>query len=349
VVLLLLGGAFWGGRYSITASQSISSNGDSQQEITVVVEQGAIGRSLNFTGSLSAQTQPGPMVNRAGIVTVVNVKSGDEISGGQALFSVDLQPVIAGAGAIPSFRDLGLEIRGQDVVQLRQFLCQLGFSSSCQSDHFDASLEKSVKAWQKSIGASQTGVVALGDIIWFPNLPVRVNTAAELVVGKRLAADDRPLSTIDALSALTVVMTADQSELVPEGVNASFGDGLTGRLRRQSMAASVDPALASANSDSVIFELVTDDGASSVCQVTPACADLLGDALSVTIPISVEVIPQQEGLVLPVQAIHTSGTGRTYVVLADHTQVDVTVLGSSGGIALVEGLVAGDAVLASGE
>ena len=58
----------------------------------------------------------------------------------------------------------------------------------------------------------------------------------------------------------------------------------------------------------------------------------------------VTVAPEVSGPAVPVAAVRTDPDGSAWVRLADGTRQQVTVLGSAGGVAVVDGLSAGDLV-----
>ena len=91
---------------------------------------------------------------------------------GQAVYQVDGQPVVLFSGTTPAYRDLTSGISdGPDVLELNQDLVNMGFdpgheitvNNSWQSGTTDA-----VERWQASIGASQTGTISLGQVVFLP-------------------------------------------------------------------------------------------------------------------------------------------------------------------------------------
>jgi len=91
---------------------------------------------------------------------------------GQAVYQVDGQPVVLFSGTTPAYRDLTSGISdGSDVLELNQDLVNMGFdpgheitvNNSWQSGTTDA-----VERWQASIGASQTGTISLGQVVFLP-------------------------------------------------------------------------------------------------------------------------------------------------------------------------------------
>jgi hypothetical protein len=61
------------------------------------------------------------------------------------------------------------------------------------------------------------------------------------------------------------------------------------------------------------------------------------------------VVPETEGPVVPVAGVVTSPDGSTAVVLVGGEMVEVTVLAVADGLAVVEGVSAGDVIVLPGE
>lgn len=88
------------------------------------------------------------------------------------LYQVDGQPVVLFNGTTPAYRDLTSGVSdGGDVLELNRDLVSMGFdpgreitvNSSWQTGTADA-----IDRWQASIGASQTGAISLGQVVFMP-------------------------------------------------------------------------------------------------------------------------------------------------------------------------------------
>lgn len=95
---------------------------------------------------------------------------GAKVTQGQPLYAVGGVPVPLVYGTTTLWRDLQLGVAdGPDVGELNANLIALGFGSGlAQSNHFSDATQAAVEAWQASIGAPQTGVVHLGDVVVEP-------------------------------------------------------------------------------------------------------------------------------------------------------------------------------------
>lgn len=96
---------------------------------------------------------------------------------------------------------------------------------------------------------------------------------------------------------------------------------------------------------SVQFTL-TAPGGGAVCG--DECASLPAQERT-SLRAEVAVVPQVTGASVPVGAVRTDPDGEASVLLADGTRRTVTVLASSGGVAVVDGLAVGDRVVVTGE
>ena len=108
-----------------------------------------------------------------GVVTEV-VAAGETIEQGDVLYRVDGEPVVVMYGDIPAYRtlrDLSDNMTGADVLQLETALVALGYdpdSLASVDEEFTDYTETMVERWQEDLGVEETGIVALGDVIFIP-------------------------------------------------------------------------------------------------------------------------------------------------------------------------------------
>jgi membrane fusion protein, multidrug efflux system len=97
-------------------------------------------------------------------------KVGQVIKPGQTPFKVDGQPVILMDGTTPAYRDLtSSDSDGSDILQLNRDLRSLGFDPEhliTVDDGWQAATSTAVEAWQASLGETETGTIALGQIVF---------------------------------------------------------------------------------------------------------------------------------------------------------------------------------------
>ncbi|WP_433218786.1 peptidoglycan-binding protein [Microtetraspora malaysiensis] len=99
---------------------------------------------------------------------------GSTVRRGGVLFKVDQVPTVLLYGNVPAYRTLRSGARGADVRQLAENLRELGYRGFTVDDVFSKEIARAVRKWQKDLGVKQTGVVALGRIVFQPDA-VRVN------------------------------------------------------------------------------------------------------------------------------------------------------------------------------
>jgi len=344
-VVMLLAGAFFAGRRSLDLAGTSGTVPVPTAEVWIVKTQ-TVGRTLTFSGQLAAKTLPGARANLDGVITKLSAPPGTQVSANDVLMTVDLRPVVAGAGEVPAFRDLSEGDRGPDVAQLRNFLCGIGRSVCSSNDRFTPDVTRAVRAWQKSLGAEADGVVSAGDILWFPSLPTRVYPAAETTTGASISADARPFRYQAGVAELDVPLTSDQAALIPKNAHVSFGDGIEGVVLGAAPVAADDPRSGSDASLRLVVRAA--NGTDPVCLDVSACEDLLGTGSATPVTVSVDVVPETTGPAVPVRAVRSGADGVTYVVDVDGTHVPVSVVGSSGGISVVDGVGDGLQILLDG-
>ncbi len=104
---------------------------------------------------------------------------GRVIHPGQTLYDVDDAPVVLFNGTTPAFRTLGPSVTdGPDVLELNRDLLAMGFAapgSITADDVWQSGTTTAVERWQASLGETETGTIALGQVVFLPG-PQRVTT-----------------------------------------------------------------------------------------------------------------------------------------------------------------------------
>ena len=252
------------------------------------------------------------------------------------LMRVGLRPVVAAEGRIPAFRDIEPKVEGADVAQLRKFLCDLGRLWECDgSPRYTKALAAGIKAWQKTHGVKANGRVGVGDVVWFGSLPARVRIAPKIAVGQTLAAGDHPFDVAAATPTLALTVTRDQVALVPVGSPVRIG-ALRG------VVVGADPVATS--DDAMTLRIAGPGGRGNVCRDAARCRALLDGQTTAKVKIKIDTVPRRTGPAVPVRAVQTAEDGSTYVVRPDGTHVEVRVLASASGVAVVDGVDVGDQI-----
>lgn len=327
--VLVAGAAFWSG--SVVARPAAVPS-PAPSFATYTVQAGEVGFSQHFTGSaqwVMGAPSPSPA---DGTVTTVDMPADGLVAAGQQLFSVNLRPVFALAGTVPAFRDLTAGVSGADVEQLQQFLVSRGARLTVDGK-FGAATTSAVKEWQSSVHMDADGLVRLGDVIFVPTLPARLAPTDALVVG---AVVSQGLGVVEAAVGEPVVIisvTPEQATTVP--LDAQIVASIGGTDYPGVIASRED-----LGDGTVALALTAVDG-SPLCGAS--CSEQIPVPGPVNVPISIVVVPQTAGIVVPVAAITTDASGSTFVDTADGAR-PITIVVSSGGLAVVDGLTAGDQV-----
>ena len=115
-----------------------------------------------------------PVMGRlAGPITEI-LEAGTIVEEGDVLYRADGEPVVVLYGdtlAYRSLRDASTDLTGTDVEQLETALVALGYDPDGKvtaDDTFTYQTAQMVKAWQADIGATEDGVVDLGEVVFVP-------------------------------------------------------------------------------------------------------------------------------------------------------------------------------------
>lgn len=142
VVALGIGGAAaWAVLSPPTTEQTVVS------DPTYTVAEETITRSSQFTADIAWSTADAGVYGGGGTVTSIGVASGDTVTAGQLLYTVDLKPVYVAQGEVPAFRDLTLGVTGDDVAQLQAFLAEQNHFWANANGTFGPATLTAVKAW----------------------------------------------------------------------------------------------------------------------------------------------------------------------------------------------------------
>lgn len=346
VVLVLLtcalvAAAFWAGR--VTAGGSVSDGVAVDRDVSVEVVEARVGRSITLTTTVSQESRPIAANALAGTVTSVTAEG--DVQQGQTLYTVDVTPVRAVAGAVPFFRDLGPGVEGEDVRELQNALRDLGHLRAAADGRFGVSTDRAVRAWQRTLGQQQTGTVARGELVAVPVLPAPVRLDPDLIaVGRQVGGGEMAVLAPDGEPTFTMKVNPAQAQLIPAeaAVTVTSGD-------HRWPAVIVDRA--DGQDGLVALTLRAPDGG-VVCGTE--CEGVVG-ASDVTLLTDILVVPEVSGPSVPLAAVVTDvqGVATVQVVTGAGNADDpgptearqVTVLGVQDGVAVVEGLSPGERVL----
>jgi len=247
LVLVLVAGGGWAvarggllGRSAAATAAAEVPTGAAAVTRTDVVERQQVAGTLGYGDSFTMVGQSagagGPSgaggggQAQGGILTVVPAV-GAVVGRGQALYEVDGHPVPLWYGTRPAWRAFGLGMTdGPDVRQLEANLVALGFDPDrvmTVDDHCSWATAAAVKRWQQATGRAQTGVVALGQVVFWPG-PIRVTTVTA-TVGAPLQAGTAILTATSTRPVVTIALDPALQQLVRRGdrVLVTLPDGAT--------------------------------------------------------------------------------------------------------------------------
>lgn len=325
---------FWAGRVVLLPPDDPLDAGT--VPITYTVAMGEVGRSFRFAAVAEWGLTPLARNAAPGVLTSVDFVSGDVVETGQVLYSVNLRPVVVAEGAVPAFRALLLNSSGPDVAQLQAFLGEMGMFDGEVDGVFRSSTRAAVLAWQRSFGLTADGVVLPGDVIFVPELPARLALAETATVGSPLGGGEGLVLLVPDTPEFRVPLSFEQRSLVPldATVRVSYAEGTwEGRVER----AVEDPSFGLVN-----LVLATHDGG-------PLCGDECARWVSLhnatNFSVEIVVLPHTEGPAVPVAAIRSDAGNQPYVVGEDGSRIDIVIVASAQGIAIVEGVAPGTVIL----
>jgi len=299
----------------------------------VQVAEGEVGSSINL--NTVAEWAPVPVGANlaAGIVTAVSIAPGDEVGQGAALYRVNDRPVIVAQGAVPAYRALESGVDGADVAQVQQMLAGLGLYSGDADGRFRWSTTAAVKAWQKSLGLAETGVVGREDIIFVPTLPTRVSLDTEKIYrGAPVSGGEEVVRALPVMPAFTVPVTDTQAGMMPTGTRVEVTspegqvwEAVTSDQRRDEQTATV-----------IVSLMSTSDGA--ICADQCGQIPVTGQARLASRIVTVESVA---GLMVPSSALVTGADGQVSVIDESGERMPVNVVASARGMSVIEGAAEG--------
>lgn len=304
---------------------------DTVGRATVDVGTGTVERSVQLSALPRWQLGTTIVNRRAGTVTSLDALGGlAPVATGDTLYSVDLRPTIVAVGTVPMFRELRVGTQGPDVAQLQRLLRSEGFDVDDDSE-FGAGTQTAVENWQRQLGLDPTGVVALGDVVFVPQLPARLVVDPAVGVGTSIGDGATIASGYAAEPSFVVPIQPEQTALFAVGMTVSLGD--------PAIAATI-AAIGQDDEGTHILTL----GLSGPCSAT--CAALKPGDESSRLPTTIAVIPETTGVVVPAAAVRTDALGQPSVEVLGVGVVDVETGPAADGLVIIlEGLSGGETIV----
>lgn len=333
LVIGALAAGWWAGR--VTFVPAGTEGQGAVPLVTAPVGTGSIGDERAFTVTVSQPFSAVAVNLLAGVIT--QVSDGLNIDQGAALYSVNNGAVRAVEGDLPFYRDLALGSAGADVEQLQRLLVDTGhLDAAAQNGSFDGLTANAVRGWQRSNSEAASGTVALGSVVALPALPTTVRLGESIQTGSLLAGGEENVLVQSAEPMFSLTVTEAQASSIPP----------TALIRVTSGESTWDAVLSGErreDSGSVALEITAPNGAvvcGDQCATLPAAEELSLQAV-------VEMVPEASGATVPLAAVHSDAEG-AYLIDGEGTIIRVDVVGSGGGLAVVEGVEPGQIVAISG-
>lgn len=337
-LLVVAAVAFWAGRVALDPPDDPL--GEVAEPVMHTVGVGTVGRSLSFTAVAEWPMQPAGRQSGSGVVTSVEIDTGEVVAAGDVLYTTFLRPVVVAQGGVPMFRPLSLRDSGEDVAQLQELLTELGFFEGEIDGLFGSGTRSAVREWQDSLGVDDTGVVEAGDLVFVESLPARLVLSETVTPGGRLGDGETVVFAVSDSPDFEIPLSPEQADLLPlaADVIVTYAEGAWDARIEQ--AVEIGPGQ--------LALILTSPNGGSVCG--DECAEWVSLTGTTNFRAGIVVIPETTGAVVPVGALSTDAANNPSVTLTDGTLVPVTVVQAANGIAVVDGIEVGtEIVLLVGE
>lgn len=328
--------AFWAGRVALAPPADPLATEPASATFEVLEQ--TIGRSQRFVAEAQWQSAPALRAGNDGVVTSVDFAPGDVVEVGAVLYSVELRPVVAAQGTVPMFRDLRPGDAGADVTQLQAMLRELGFTTMEPNGGFDEATLLAVRAWQESMDMPADGIVPRGDIAFFAELPTRVMATESLAVGAPVTVGEVVVARLAPQPTLTIPLSVEQRSLVP--LSAAVRVHHAGGTWDAVIARAIDNTEQGGAGLDLVLEAPT---GGAVC--ADACIESIAPQGTTSFQAEVVIVPDTTGPVVPVGAIISGPGGEQSVEVVGRGEIEIEVLASTDGLAVVSGVDPGDVVV----
>jgi hypothetical protein len=179
-----------GGAAVISRTKQATAAAQHPPTSTVKVEKRELSAVVSQDGILTYRAQsdgsPYSAINQASGTYTQLPALGQVISQGQVLYRVNDSPVVLLFGSTPAYRTLSAGATGADVAELNADLVALGYATSSVLSPTSASYGwatiTAVERLQAAVGMTQTGWLALGQVVFEPSA-VRVTTVSAQLGG----------------------------------------------------------------------------------------------------------------------------------------------------------------------
>lgn len=279
---------------------AVSSSSAGAQVATASVERRTISSRTEVNGSLGYAGDYSVVNQLAGYFTWL--PSADEapiVAEGDVLYRVGTLPVVLLYGSVPAWRDLAMGVSGDDVAQLNDDLIRLGFLDGANlpaAATFGPATKAAVEALQRKIGASPSGALPLGNVVF---LPSRVRVVSVLpALGARAETNAVIMKATSTSRQVAAHLSASQIKRVKIGEEVTITLNLGGPDQQaiggtvSRIATTSDPG-SGANGDTPTFEV----------DIIPTNRSPVGDIDQMPVQVGITNATAENALVVPVTAL----------------------------------------------
>jgi hypothetical protein len=257
--------------------------------------------------------------------------AGTVVRRGKALYAVDGQPVLLLYGRVTPWRAFRSGMSpSRDVAELNANLRALGYGEGLAGDSFTAATAQAVAALQAAHGIPQSGVLALGSVVFKPG-PVRV-TSVTPTVGQAVQAGP-VLSVSSTRHEVAIKLDAAQQAEVKVGdpVTITLPDNSTtpGRVSSVGKVASSSGGGSDSGSGTTTIDV-------KVRLLRQAAA---GQLVQAPVSVSITTASVKDALVVPVNALLALAGGGYAIEVVDKAALHHLVPVTPGLFDDAEGLV----------
>ncbi|MCJ2195093.1 hypothetical protein MUG60_10645 [Kaistella montana] len=324
--------AFWAGRVTLTPPAQAEQRPAASALVTVAEQE--LGRVITLGVSVSREQTPAAVNALTGVVTRAG-QSG-EVAAGDVLYAVAQQPVIAVQGELPQWRALGEGATGSDVTAFQRMLTATGTKVKATGT-WDEATATAWNAWLTTRGYPAADTVELGQLVVLESLPTALSVDAKATaVGGTLAGGETIVARPGDEPTFAIEVNQEQAAMIPAGTAVTVPHG---GHTWQAVAGE-----STADEQGVIRIPLTSPDGGVVCG---ADCDSLPAEASTSLLSKVNVVPPVTGPVVPVSALRTQPNGSVNVTVVRGGAPEeraVTVRASADGLAVVDGVAAGETV-----
>ncbi len=278
---------------------------------------------------------PGGVNGYSGTLTSVNV-TGTSVEAGDEIYSVDLEPVFAMQGEVPAFRALTRDTRGDDVEQLQRFLIDENYLGGEPTGVYDGVTAQAVRSWSANMGLGNTDTVPRGRVVFLPELPAAIGLDSEVTVGNEVAPGQVLINVVSSEPRFALPVLEDAASRIQPGMGVEIAVG------DEVWHAEVEE-IASAEDGTLEAVLGPPNGEGSICG--ESCGEVVDQGDATQLQGTLILVPETTGPAVPTAAVRIDASGETFVILENGNEVPVTVLASSNGQSIVEGIDVGERIL----